>query len=115
LPLLTVCLEAYVFYKILLKEHSTCLVIIRNKNFLLAELLQPNSFLMSVENFEKIFQPFHVADLPASARFQSEFERTGLGLAITKEYVNLHDDSIWVESRVGEGTTFHVVLPIDHS
>jgi hypothetical protein len=67
------------------------------------------------KDFEKIFQPFHVADLSASARFQSEFERTGLGLAITKEYVKLHGGSIWVESQLDEGSTFHVVLPIDHS
>lgn len=66
------------------------------------------------EDFEKIFQPFHVAEIPASARFQSEFERTGLGLAITKEYVKMHGGSIWVESRIGEGSTFHVVLPIEN-
>ncbi len=61
--------------------------------------------------FEKIFQPFHVTDLSESSRFQSEFERTGLGLAISKEYVKLHGGSIWVESKVGEGSTFHVILP----
>ncbi|MFX1466592.1 MAG: PAS domain S-box protein [Promethearchaeota archaeon] len=61
--------------------------------------------------FEKIFQPFHVTDLSESSRLQSEFARTGLGLAISKEYVKLHGGSIWVESKVGEGSTFHVVLP----
>ncbi|MFX1518295.1 MAG: PAS domain S-box protein, partial [Promethearchaeota archaeon] len=66
------------------------------------------------EDFEKIFQPFHVAEIPASARFQSEFERTGLGLAITKEYVKMHGGSIWIESRIGEGSTFHVVLSIEN-
>jgi PAS domain S-box-containing protein len=64
------------------------------------------------KDLDKIFQPFHVVDLPASVSFQSKYERTGLGLAITKEYVKMHDGSIWAESRIGEGSTFHVVLPI---
>jgi len=38
---------------------------------------------------------------------------TGLGLAIVKEYVELHGGSISVESELGTGTRFHVVLPIE--
>lgn len=38
---------------------------------------------------------------------------TGLGLAIVKEYVELHGGSISVESKLGTGTRFHVVLPIE--
>lgn len=65
------------------------------------------------KDLEMIFQPFHVVDLPKSAGFQSKFERTGLGLAITKEYVKMHGGLIWAESRIGEGSTFHIVLPIN--
>ncbi|MFX1520464.1 MAG: sensor histidine kinase, partial [Promethearchaeota archaeon] len=63
------------------------------------------------EDLEKIFQPFHITHDPDSFLFQSEFERTGLGLAITKKYVKLHGGTIWAESRIGEGSTFHVTLP----
>ncbi len=63
------------------------------------------------EDLEKIFQPFHVADIPESVHFPSEFERTGLGLAITKRYVTMHGGKIWAESRIGEGSTFHMLLP----
>ena len=37
---------------------------------------------------------------------------TGLGLYITRELVHRFDGRIWVDSREGEGSTFHVELPI---
>ncbi len=37
---------------------------------------------------------------------------TGLGLPITKYFVEEHGGKIWVESAVGSGSTFHILLPI---
>ena len=37
---------------------------------------------------------------------------SGLGLAITKEIVEAHDGRMELKSRLGEGTTFRIVLPI---
>jgi signal transduction histidine kinase len=40
---------------------------------------------------------------------------TGLGLAVTKKIVEEHEGAISVQSKVGEGTTFTIRLPVEHS
>jgi len=46
---------------------------------------------------------------------QSKIHGTGLGLAIVKEIVELHDGSLEVSSEYGKGSTFKVILPVNHS
>ena len=55
-----------------------------------------------------IFDRFYQADSSASRKH----EGTGIGLALTKELIELHKGSISVNSKEGEGSEFIILLPL---
>jgi GAF domain-containing protein len=56
----------------------------------------------------KIFEEFQQADNSATKRKGG----TGLGLSIAKRIIAMHGGRIWVESDVGEGSTFAFTIPV---
>lgn len=60
-------------------------------------------------HMKKIFEAFEQVD---SSRAK-KFEGTGLGLALCKNFVEMHGGMIWAESSPAEGSTFSFVLPLD--
>ena len=58
-----------------------------------------------LEDRDRIFEEFQQA-----AAGKEQIEGTGLGLALSKRLVELHDGRIWVESDLGHGSTFTFTL-----
>jgi len=61
------------------------------------------------EKLDKLFEPFQQLD----ASIRRQHGGSGLGLSISKRFVELHGGRMWVESRVGVGSVFAFSLPIE--
>jgi signal transduction histidine kinase len=62
---------------------------------------------IAAEDIDRIFEEFQQTE--AGAR---QHEGTGLGLALSKRFVEMHGGRIWCESEVGKGSTFEFTLPM---
>ena len=60
------------------------------------------------EDMDKLFQPFK----QLNPYLNHEYEGTGLGLTITKKFVDMHGGNIVVKSKPGEGSEFIFTIPI---
>ncbi len=60
------------------------------------------------EKLQHIFDRFYQSDTTATRKY----EGTGIGLALVKEFVDLMEGSIHVESKLSEGTSIHVNIPV---
>lgn len=61
---------------------------------------------MDQKTMEHAFDPFYQAES------DSKYIGTGIGLALVKQIVQASKGQISIESKLGEGTTFHIIVPI---
>jgi two-component system, LuxR family, sensor kinase FixL len=64
--------------------------------------VQDNGTGLDVETAHRIFAPF----------FTTKADGVGLGLAISRAFIEAHGGQLWADIKAGPGATFHFVLPI---
>jgi signal transduction histidine kinase len=79
---------------------------LENKTYHLIEVID-NGIGFNQEHAENIFQVFQ------RLHNRSEYEGTGIGLAIVQRVVHNHHGFIKATSSVGKGATFQILLPVD--
>jgi len=62
---------------------------------------------MSQDDIDKAFQSFGQVD----SGLNRKYEGTGLGLPLTKKLIDLHNGSIEIDSKIGQGTTVSLTFP----
>lgn len=68
-------------------------------------IIKDNGIGISSEYERSIFEIF------TRLHSESEYPGTGVGLAICSKVVEMHNGKIWFESKLGEGSTFYVIIP----
>ena len=66
-----------------------------------------NGIGISLNDQNLIFEEFR----QVATKDRNKPEGTGLGLALTKKFVEMHGGRIWVRSQIGKGSTFAFSLP----
>jgi len=89
------------------KENNTIKVSAKQKRVFIEIEVSDTGIGIAPEDLPKIFDEFYRA--PNAKSY--EIEGTGLGLAIVKEIVKAHHGSLKVQSDLGKGSTFRVILP----
>ena len=64
---------------------------------------------IALEDQSKVFEPFQQLDSSIHRRHGG----SGLGLTISKRFVEMHGGKLWLESAPGAGTTFYFSLPLE--
>ena len=91
--------------------HTTLRILNRTEDLLVCEFQIEDSGVGMSEEFiaTRLFQPF----VQAESSSRSNYEGAGLGMSIVKQLIEKMGGSITVQSRLGEGSRFTVVLPFE--
>lgn len=80
---------------------------IEGEKFIILFTIQDSGIGIPEDKFDLLFQAFSQVD----DKLARSFEGSGLGLVISKEFVELMNGKIWFESQVNVGTKFFIEIP----
>ena len=83
---------------------------VRERETMLHFFVRDNGIGIAERHIPRLFERFYRVDKARSRQLGG----TGLGLAIVKHLVQAHNGTVWVESVVGQGSTFWFALPAKH-
>ena len=86
-------------------NNGTVTVIINHRNNVLSIEISDTGKGINKEELKRVFDRFYRVE-------GSEAKGSGIGLSLVKELVDLHNGKLSVDSIIGQGTTFKIVLPI---
>ncbi|MBF0117651.1 MAG: response regulator [Desulfobacterales bacterium] len=88
--------------------YAANIINIKNNKRMVKITVKDTGIGIPAEKQKTIFKPFEQAD----GSIERIYGGTGLGLAVTKNLVELHCGEIWVESDLGKGASFIFTLPV---
>ncbi len=88
--------EGHITLRVEIQEAFVCLSV------------QDTGIGIAQKDFDKVFEEFRQVDERVARRVGG----TGLGMPISKKLVEMQGGSMWFESQVGVGSTFHFTLPV---
>jgi signal transduction histidine kinase len=105
---ITQCLMNLVGNALKFTKHGRVTVWVERRGNELLYRISDTGIGIPKDELENIFTEFQQVDTAVTR----EFTGTGLGLNITKKFVEMHDGRIWVESELGKGSTFFFSIPL---
>ena len=67
--------------------------------------IKDNGIGIDQKDFNKLFKTF------SRLHNRDKYPGTGIGLVMCKKIIDCHKGRIWLESKIGEGTTFYFTIP----